>query len=93
MKTSKALKYLRKIEWAMGNGQCEECEGCSPYHEWWTETVGHTKNCKLAKAIESLGGKVEWERPNHSKARRKFEKMDKNMASMVRLVFAKQGKE
>ena len=88
--TLTALIYLRKHEWAMGNGQCGECEGFAPRKGWWTATVGHKKNCQLAKAIESLGGKVEWERPNHSKVRKEFDKMNKNIA---RLIFAKRGKK
>ena len=83
MKTSKALKYLRKIEWGMGNGQCEECEGCSPYQEWWTETVGHMKNCKLAQAIESLGGKVVWEKKNRSKTRKDFAKFNEHVLTLL----------
>ena len=81
--TLTALVYLRKHEWTTGNGQCEECAGCAPRKGWWTETVGHKKNCQLGKAIESLGGKVEWERPNHSKAHREFVKLTKRMAERV----------
>lgn len=64
------LKFLREKEWTMGNGQCHECCGKAPRQRWWTETVGHRKDCKLAKSIESLGGKVAWEHFNHSKKRR-----------------------
>jgi hypothetical protein len=62
----KALKYLRKREWSMGNGQCPECCGV---HEGWlghllyktSKNIGHKKKCKLAKAIKSLGGEVLYE--------------------------------
>ena len=70
MNTNIALKFLRSKEWTMGNGQCHECCGNKPRKGWWTDTVGHAPTCKLAKAIESLGGKIVWERENHSKARR-----------------------
>lgn len=76
MKTSPAiaLAFLRKDEWTMGNGQCHVCCGCKPRRGWWTETVGHERGCKLAKAIEALGGKVVWSHENHSKRRRSLEK-------------------
>jgi len=59
-----SLKYLLRQEWSMGNGQCPECCGSKPDMGWWTETVGHKPGCELAKAIESAGGKVEWEHSN-----------------------------
>ena len=56
-----ALEYLKNKEWSIGNGQCPECFGV---HEGWyghplhmePETIGHKKDCKLAKAIKDLGG-------------------------------------
>lgn len=64
-----ALDYLRAREWSMGclgghsMGQCPECYGV---HESWlghplhldSSELGHRKECTLAAAIESLGGKV-----------------------------------
>jgi len=70
MNTNIAIKFLRSKEWTMGNGQCHECYGHKPRNGWWTDTVGHAPTCKLAKSIETLGGKVVWERKNHSKAAR-----------------------
>ena len=47
----------------MGNGQCPECLGA---HEGWhghpcymeEDSIGHGKDCSLAKAIKELGGDV-----------------------------------
>ncbi len=64
-----ALEYLKSKEWSMGNGQCPDCYGSRPRMGWWTETIGHKPNCKLAKAIVTAGGRAEAERANHSKAR------------------------
>lgn len=68
LKTAKALSFLRSKEWAMGNGQCDECCGLAP-GKWFSKThphpvcrskrdEGHMKGCKVAEAITSLGGKV-----------------------------------
>lgn len=54
-------KYLRSKEWNMGNGQCDECEGCRPGH--WAphpcvptmDHEGHEKGCMFAKTLEALG--------------------------------------
>ena len=70
MTTSPALRFLLRDEWTMGNGQCHECYGCKPRRGWWTDTVGHKPTCQLALAIQSLGGKVTWERKNYSRRRR-----------------------
>lgn len=51
----------------MGNGQCEVCYACGPRRGFSSAYVGHERRCKLAKSIESLGGKVEWKRKNTSK--------------------------
>lgn len=61
IKMNSTLEYLKSKEWSMGNGQCPECFGV---HEGWyghplhmePETIGHKKDCKLAKAIKDLGG-------------------------------------
>ena len=58
-----SLKYLKSKEWSMGNGQCPECLGA---HEGWhghpcymeEDSIGHGKDCSLAKAIKELGGDV-----------------------------------
>ena len=65
-----ALEFLISGEWKMGCGQCPDCCGCKPGAGWWTELVGHKPDCKRAKAIEDLGGTVEWERENDSRTRR-----------------------
>lgn len=56
----------------MGNGQCHECCGCEPRRGWHTKTVGHKQGCGIAEAIQELGGKVVWERENHSRSRREL---------------------
>ncbi len=66
-----AIKYLRRLEWEMGNGQCPECEACNPNDRQWQsqcDHLGHFKRCKLAKALEALGEHVEWRRVNRSPA-------------------------
>ena len=58
----KAVEYLRKLEWSMGNGQCPECHGL---HEKWhdeishrnAEQIGHVAECNLAAALVDLGEK------------------------------------
>jgi hypothetical protein len=67
--SASVLKYLRADEWTMGNGQCHDCYGLKPRAGWWTDTVGHRHDCKKAKSIEALGGKVVWEQFNHSRRR------------------------
>lgn len=79
-----ALKYLRKDEWTMGNGQCHDCCGSAPRRGWWTKTVGHKKYCRLAKAIESLGGKVVWEKENKSKRRFQIERFFKSVSEKTK---------
>lgn len=74
-----AIKYLKQKEWSMGNGQCPDCCGHKPRIGWWTDTVGHTLNCKLAKALSSLKVKVVWERKNHSKEVKKFNNFFKTL--------------
>lgn len=60
--SSRALKFLLKKEWSMGNGQCPECFGVS--RDWLghpnyltSHQLGHKHNCDLAAAIVELGGK------------------------------------
>lgn len=47
-------KLMKEIEYSMGNGQCEECNGHSPNSYWWTETIGHTKTCGVAKIMKKI---------------------------------------
>lgn len=54
------VKYLKKQEWSMGNGQCPECCGVSP--DWIGHplhldgnTIGHENGCQLAQSLASLG--------------------------------------
>jgi len=57
---SHSLEYLKSKEWSMGNGKCPECCGVN---EGWhghpcymdAKSIGHEKNCSLAKAINELG--------------------------------------
>lgn len=58
--STKALAYLRNIEWSMGNGQCPECHGARA--SWYghpchrdPEGIGHRATCELAAAISALG--------------------------------------
>ena len=54
-------KYLRKKEWSMGNGQCDECEGLGPDMLGWDpSTFGHEKDCKFAKMMVELGLDVQY---------------------------------
>jgi hypothetical protein len=59
-KPTKAIKYLKKKEWSMGNGQCPECCGVPP--DWLghplyldSSKIGHKPGCKLASALNSVG--------------------------------------
>jgi len=72
------IKYLKSKEWSMGNGQCPECCGNKPRMGWWTKTVGHKKDCLFAKMLEEVKVKPIYERLNHSKERRKFEKFGRD---------------
>lgn len=60
-----AIRYLRRHEWRMGNGQCPECCGHDPTPGMWDGrgTVGHRPGCDLAAALKSLGEPVDYERP------------------------------
>ncbi len=60
---SKALKFLLKNEWTMGNGQCDEC--CGGHKGWHDhpcyrgyEGTGHSYNCGIGLAIRELGGET-----------------------------------
>ena len=60
-------KYLRKKEWSMGNGQCDECEGLGPDMYTLSRRVtadpssfGHEKDCKFAKMMVELGLDVQY---------------------------------
>lgn len=55
-----ALRYLKRKEWSMGNGQCPDCYGVST--EWLghplhmtPDSIGHKQGCPLAAAIAELG--------------------------------------
>ena len=56
----KAIDYLKKREWSMGNGQCPECFGVP---ESWhghpchmsAKTIGHEAGCSLAEALRAAG--------------------------------------
>jgi hypothetical protein len=60
-------RYLRRKQWSMGNGQCEECCGLRPDKEWhyWNpvtkevryeyDQMGHDKKCRFAKLMKELG--------------------------------------
>jgi len=66
-----AIKFLRKLEWEMGHGQCPECCGHDPDNRGWqsqSSHLGHRRSCKLAKALAALGQPVEWRRVNRSPA-------------------------
>lgn len=63
MTIESTISFLRKNEWTMGNGQCPDCYGLSPYGRWEkhpcnTEGVGHKRSCDRAIALEGLGEEV-----------------------------------
>jgi hypothetical protein len=66
--------YLKSKEWSLGNGQCPECYGNKPRHKWWTDTVGHKRDCVLAKSLEEIKIKPVYERENFSKERFAFKR-------------------
>ena len=58
----KAVEYLRKREWSMGNGQCPDC--CGVPESWHghpchltAATIGHSQDCPLADALRHAGEK------------------------------------
>lgn len=59
----KTVKFLRGLEWSLGNGQCPECEGVPeswhghPMHET-ADTIGHEKDCPIATSLIELGEAV-----------------------------------
>lgn len=64
MNLETTIKFLRKDEWSMGNGQCHECCGNEP-GKWYPHPCvpspqheGHAPNCDLAKALLELGQDV-----------------------------------
>ncbi len=70
---NQAIKYLRKKEWSMGNGQCPECCACHSGNPGWVrdcDHLGHNRSCKLAKSLVALGEKVEWRHANKSPERK-----------------------
>jgi len=57
---NKTVAFLRKKEWSMGNGQCNECCGNEP-GKWaphpcvpTKEHEGHYPPCPLAEALKEL---------------------------------------
>lgn len=57
---NKAVDYLLKKEWSMGNGQCPECCGVPAswlgHHGYMNAaSIGHEKNCSMAAALTDLG--------------------------------------
>ncbi len=58
---NKALRFLRRDEWTMGNGQCPECCGLAPDGRWKNHPcnhgVGHEMDCALAASIFDLGAR------------------------------------
>lgn len=58
------MDTIEEYEWSMGNGQCPCCNGSSPHLGWWTDTVGHRKECVLAKTMEAAGSEIIWEHEN-----------------------------
>ena len=57
---SAAVRYLRKNEWSMGNGQCPDCCGSQP-GKWDFRPEckeGHKFDCLLAGALSSFGDDV-----------------------------------
>jgi hypothetical protein len=60
VKATKTIQYLKKREWSMGNGQCQEC--CGVPASWHghpcyltTENIGHELDCPLAMLLKELG--------------------------------------
>ena len=56
----KAIEYLKKREWSMGNGQCPDC--CGVPESWHghpchmtAETIGHESGCSLAETLREMG--------------------------------------
>lgn len=75
----KTANILSEIEWSMGNGQCFFCYGHKPRAGWWTEHIGHEKDCGLAKLLEGLGRKITWIRENRSKSRFRMDEWSKKV--------------
>lgn len=57
MNKDQAKRWLKKVEWSMGNGQCPCCDGLSKefYPENKPKDLGHKKTCGLAAAMLALG--------------------------------------
>ena len=58
------FKTIEEFQWSDGNGQCPACAGLKPGDGWDSDTVGHQKNCPLAKTMERAGIKIIWEHIN-----------------------------
>jgi hypothetical protein len=54
------IRYFRRNEWTMGNGQCRDCHGAGRPFAGQThqDMIGHTAKCEVAKILESLGQTV-----------------------------------
>ncbi len=62
------ISFLRKREWKMGNGQCDDCLGNEP-GAWaphpcvpTKEHEGHELDCPVAMSLEELGATVIYKR-------------------------------
>lgn len=57
VKLSKAsIRFIHKMEWSVGNGQCDCCEGMGPaFMGWPAEELGHSKDCKFATLMKEVG--------------------------------------
>jgi hypothetical protein len=55
--TGEALGYLKRLEWAMGNGQCPNCFGPAPWLYQNMRPHGHAVGCSLVAALVELGDK------------------------------------
>ena len=73
-----AIKYLRKIEGNMGNGQCPQCGEWM--HPSWGDKMGHKRSCLIGKALSELGEDVMWSKkmPDNTQ-KRSLEAMGKQL--------------
>ncbi len=55
---------INKYEWSAGIGQCPCCYGKKPDIGWWTDTIGHDKDCALAGVMGKAGLDILWECEN-----------------------------
>jgi hypothetical protein len=55
MISEETKRYLKKKEWSMGHGQCDECCGLGPDWPNWKGNPGHHKDCGFARLLLELG--------------------------------------